>query len=203
MLNDIIKALPLASKTEVFHVGTLDLSERSEHTYEGHMGLSVSECPDEWQRIARLSGSVYQMTNDKGTFADFHNVDDVLWSKIFDWGITEGYITPHTYYAFDYEDCEWEMILRSTHETQEEALVEADGEHDVFPLPGYMGTDKFASLVGERQRNDAKLLLTILAVEADEIDGVLWEDTLDVSRLSAPRAIILNNRINRWNIQPM
>ena len=201
MLETIIQALPLKELTELYHVGTMDINNRSEYTHEGHMGLSVSEFPEEGGMIASLGGDTYELTNDNGLFIDYHQVSEETWEQVFAWGVKEGYVKPHTFFAFDYEDDEWEMILRSTHLTKEEAEIEAEGEHEIFPLPGYAGTDKFAALVGNKQRNDAKLLLTVLVTACPNIDGVLWQDTLDVSRLSAPRAIILNERMKRWNIE--
>lgn len=123
-----------------------------------------------------------------------------MWTEMYAWAVEEGYLVPHTYFAFDYEDCEWEMILRSTHFTESEALEEADGEHAVFPINGFAGTEKYAALVGNEQRNDATLVLTVIAKINQNIDGVFWNDTLDVSRLSAPRAIILNEKLSRWKI---
>ena len=37
------------------HIGTLNPKDKGRLSYEGH-GLSVSTCPEEWQRIARLGG---------------------------------------------------------------------------------------------------------------------------------------------------
>jgi hypothetical protein len=200
MLEKIINTLPKTNLDELFHIGTMDINNRSEHTYEGHMGLSVSRFPDEWGMIASLGGDVYELINKNGTFFDYHKLSEDMWNDIFHWAVKEGYLAPHTYFAFDYEDCEWEMMLRSTYKTKNEALEEAGGEHDVFPIQSYAGTDKYAKMVGERQRDDPKLILTVIAKLHDDIDGVFWEDTLDVNRLSAPRAIILNERLSRWAI---
>lgn len=200
MLENIINMLPKTNLGELFHIGTMDINNRSEHTYEGHMGLSVSCLPDEWATIASLGGDTYELINKNGTFFDHHKLNDEMWKNVFTWAVNEGYLMPHTYFAFDYEDCEWEMILRSTYKTEKEALDEAGGEHDVFPLQSYAGTDKYAKMVGERQRDDPKLILTVLAKLHENIDGVYWDDTLDVSRLSAPRATILNERLPRWAI---
>jgi hypothetical protein len=200
MLENIISKLPKISLSEMFHVGTLDIGSRSENTYEGHLGLSVSGFPEEWGMIASLGGDIYELINENGSFFDFHQITDDMWAEIYAWAVEEGYLVPHTYFAFDYEDCEWEMILRSTHFTEIEAQEEACGEHVIFPISGFSGTEKYARLVGEKQRNDATLILTVIAKINQNIDGVFWNDTLDVSRLSAPRAIILNEKLSRWTI---
>jgi len=200
MLQNIVQKLPVAILVELSHVGTMDINNRSEHTYEGHLGLSVSSFPEEWGMIASLGGNVYELLNENGTFFDFHKITDDMWTEMYAWAVEEGYLVPHTYFAFDYEDCEWEMMIRSTYFTESEANIEAGGEHVVFKVEGFAGTNKYAELVGEEQRNEASLILTIIAKLQESIDGVFWNDTIDPSRLSAPRAMILNEKLSRWEI---
>lgn len=71
MLENIVQKLPVTSLSEMCHVGTMDINNRSEHTYEGHLGLSVSSFPEEWGMIASLGGDVYELINENGAFLIF------------------------------------------------------------------------------------------------------------------------------------
>lgn len=199
-LQTLFPKVPLRMMGCLYHVGTLQAEKRSEYTYEGLAGLSVSEVPKAWQRIARLGGDTHTLSNSQGCFIDHHAIADDVWGDIYQWGCAAGYLVPHTYWAFEYYDDEMEDTLRFCHVSRSEAETEAQGEHDIFAVDGFIGTDAFTKIVGEKQRCDAALILTILAERAEHIDGVYWDDTLDVSCYSAPRALILNSRLPRWQL---
>lgn len=200
VLQALLAQLPLRLMTCLHHVGTLQAEKRSAFTHEGLAGLSVSEVPKAWQRIARLGGDTHTLSNSQGCFIDHHALSDELWAQIYAWGCDAGYLVPHTYWAFEYYDDEMEDTVRFQHDSRNEAEAEAIGEHDVFAVQGFIGTDAFARIVGEKQRNDATLIVTVLAGEFAHIDGVYWADVLDVVRYSAPRALILNQRLPRWQV---
>jgi hypothetical protein len=45
------------------------------------------------------------------------------------------------------------------------------------------------------------MLATLYADKVLGIDGVFWEDLLDVSALSAPRAVISAGKLETWKIE--
>ena len=78
--DSAMNGLPVTYKTAVWHIGELEplLSKRTglSGSDEGP-GISVSECPDDWRQIARLGGSLWQLSRtdgEDGKFIDFHEL---------------------------------------------------------------------------------------------------------------------------------
>jgi len=70
-LNENIQnTLPTKKITKVFHVGDLNIKNKSTSSLEGS-GLSVSKNPDEWRQIAQLGNKdLYLLSNNNGLFLD-------------------------------------------------------------------------------------------------------------------------------------
>jgi hypothetical protein len=85
--------LPLIERPDLYHIGTMDASESDPHSYEGHL-LSVSEDPDTWRRIARLSGDEWSLTCPNAFFVDVHAVreDSEIWNAFLFWADSKGLV---------------------------------------------------------------------------------------------------------------
>ena len=51
-----VRPLPVRKFSHVFHIGTFDIQNRKDFSYEG-AGLSVSRDPEAWYKIAKLGGN--------------------------------------------------------------------------------------------------------------------------------------------------
>lgn len=183
------------------HIGTLNPKDKGRFSYEGH-GLSVSTCPEDWQRIAQLGSLPWHTFEKEGhRFLDFHNLLDSHRSLIVDWGLQEGYITEGTAYQVTYFDEEEDSELSSLYQSYEEAQAEADC-YEVEPVSVEV------LLPTTRLFNCLKcqipliitfdLLTTLFVEEVLQWDGVFWND--DYGYWSAPRAVIVPTQLSSWTI---
>lgn len=189
-------------KDLVYHVGEFDVSKKDFSSYEGY-GLSVSEHPDEWSYIARLSGDTHVLKKMGGRFVDFHELTEDDWDMVIDWGISSGYVTRDVVYVTQWYDDEWEQEFEMVSDSLQELIDEDYDEEDIETREGLFPTrrmhDRMSHEVNLASVRDY-LLIMYVDDTLEDMDGVWWEDDFDVSRLSAPRGCILPRKLDDWEI---
>lgn len=193
--------LPSISFHEIYHVGTLNISDKQSQSYEGQ-GLSFSLHPDEWQQITRLTGVKNTLRKDSNKFLSYHKLTKTQKQEITDYCMKQNYIQEITTYRFSYWDDEMEEEMYSEFDNLEEAEEEADGyaTESITTHSTYAATESFPdSTVKEGATGIHDIMATVWVNETKpQYDGVWWADKLDVSRLSAPRGVIVPNKIKEW-----
>jgi hypothetical protein len=192
--------VPVVSPVGLTHVGSLDASAKKAWSYEGG-GLSVSVNPEEWARIAHLGGPVWNLTKTDGVFLDYHEMTDAQKAAILAFGLERGYVVEQTGYTAAYFDDEWDQEMSSVYLTRAEAELEAeDNDADITEETIIVATALFPdSTVKAGGQWPEQILATVwVEQEAEGLDGVWWEDELDVSRLSAPRGVVVPRNIGDW-----
>lgn len=189
-------------KCKLYHVGELKFSKKNYSSYEGY-GLSVSEYPDEWTKIALLSGVTFTLTKDVGKFLDYHEMTESDWDDVIEWGISNGYVVRDEIYVTSWYDDEWEQVFEMVSASLQELLDEDYDEEDIETRLDLLPT----GLMHGRMNHEVHLssvrdYLLIMYVDdmLEEFDGVWWEDDFDVSLLSAPRGCILPRNLGKWHI---
>lgn len=183
----------------VYHVGTLKAEDKSDFSYEGD-GLSVSLHPSEWSRIASLAGKVFVLENKKGLFADYYAFDS---KTVDEWGLANGYIEPCTLWRYWFEDdCGQERYIDFT--SLEEALEESDClPEDIEEVQGFTPTEKMKTDLGVVTNHalyHEHLFVMMIGNKYPHIDGVWFNDDLDINALSAPRGTIFKHSLKRWSV---
>lgn len=186
--------------------------------------LSVSECPDNWVRIAKLGGMPwFEMTREGGRFLDFHSMYP---GPLRRWALRDG--LAEVVRAYEVRDqlgstelrC-FDLVFRdsddplnvddgdgdgdvavSLYESEDDAERHADecGADVVrrrLVVPTYAACD----LAG--YRDDSRLMfrddvLAVILAERYGLDGVWWDDVDDVDGLSSPRGGILPDKVAEW-----
>lgn len=202
-------ALPVIRLDRVMHVGDLDASAKRADSYEGS-GLSVSLHPDEWRAIARgfVSGSTWLLEKPGGNFVNAHALTDADRSLILDWACAQELCLAADVFELRLYDDELDATTTQTFATRREAEDEnVDENADAIVLvPGFASTPRLDSMALQTRpalgaANVLDLVLPILA-EQIGLDGVWWDDDLDVAQLSAPRGVISTTRLSEWSISP-
>lgn len=216
---------PIRQQDSWFHVG--DLTKKvSRNSYEG-AGLSVSDCPDSWKRIAKLGGNTYRLYRKGGRFLDMVYLSIPLRKDMFKWAVEKGYLLTENVWVYHFYDEEFGGFYEREFKTEEEALEEVDWESLSEEERKLLmkrnkkkedGFEEFASTLYQVTRFQAtpQLLapeewkgscLSQLAEDfaikryADEVlklDGVYWDEEHDIARLSAPRAVIFSSQVENW-----
>lgn len=201
--EDLLSQFPVISFKKLFHVGTMKKEDKQPDSMEGE-GLSVSECPDEWRKITKLMGDLYSLKKADNCFLNFHGLDDNHMKIIIKWGLENVFIEPCKVYKVPFYDGDFDMEMFYIFIDYEEAKKEADEmEEEIEVTDGYRATGKMVN----RTLNDwspalvLDLLSTLYAEDVLNIDGVYWNDELDVSILSAPRAVINLTHLESWKIK--
>jgi hypothetical protein len=200
--------LPTIEFPEVYHVGELDAQEMSNLSFEGNM-LSVSMHPQAWTKIMRKynkTSHVFSKSKDRESHLKFALIHEIISNK--DYLLLKNNLTRQAvemnlitkaacYHYRICDDNDNEIIM--TAKTIEEALEETslisveniDKEHpEIWEGFIYKGTEQFLS-EQKRVSSDWDLLdigiAEVIRQKYPEIDGVWWDETLDVLSLSAPR----------------
>lgn len=191
-------------KHTVYHIVEIDASKKAHQSQETNLGISVSEVPHSWQRIARVSGDLYRFTNPNGKFLDRHKLTRKDKEIIFAWADDHGLVEATEIFVFSYYDDEWEEEMHQEFETREDAEEEAEMyDAEVTSKQAYKATSKLNSIIGwEIEPIMVEDYLVILyAHENLDVDGVWFNDRLDSSRLSAPRGTIFDEGLKNWTIE--
>jgi hypothetical protein len=201
-----MKTIPLIRHKRVFHVGLLDLNAKGIDSHEGH-GLSVSLHPGAWQQITPLSGTVNTLKKSDPRFLDFHKTlsNKKLMQEIVEWAKVGGYAEDSIMHRVEWHDTESDEIRFILCTTESEADIEAEElGASVVTLNSYCHTLKACERLRWRNREGVMRTdaVVILWAEAQRLDGVWWNDRLDVINLSAPRGVIFPEKLKDWKLAP-
>lgn len=187
----------------VFHVGTLDIKNRSSYSAEGE-GLSVSVTPHEWCKIARghLGSQFYSVHNENASFALF---DEQHIPMLIDWAISKKYITSSEIVVYPYYDDEYETHCEDAFSSFESAQNEVDeSEWDCLKAKTiYKPTDYFRALFKTIDvKNDPfhEIFAQYLIEYRPDVCGIWFNSILDPMRLTAPAGLIFDHKVKHWNI---
>lgn len=206
-MRDIIDLIeninvPLISFKQVFHIGTLKIADKQRNSYEGS-GLSVSLHPEAWKQIAKghVSGIVWTCSKEGNKFINAHKLTKKQKNFIKTWGIENKLVTVESVWRVNFYDDEAEENRFFEFATYEQAVEEADDIDDIEEVSGALHTTAIfnrRTLTNEKVAN-MDLLLTLWVEDTTDFDGVWWNDNLNISNLSAPRGVIVKNKVNSWN----
>lgn len=185
----------VVEREETFHVGTLNAHHRKNDSYEGD-GLSVSDHPDDWAKIARLGGSTFTVSRVDGRalrFVSWHDVPETERDVLREWGRSRGWMEQVSVFQMTYYDDEYERDMCMEFATLEEAEEEAGWRDDatIVTVSSWKATGLFPQERVDDSDPSDLLLGVYLAAERPDIDGVWWEDEYAPHLLSCPRAVIV------------
>ena len=197
-------SLPSINLKKVYHVGSMDINRKSSSSHEGS-GLSVSVNPNEWQKInPRTSGDLFELTKENGLFCDKHKLNKTHKETIIGWGVKQQYVTKQVTFRYYYYDDDLDSEVFQEFPTIELAKQEADEDGDIRPhKQGLQPTQKLEQTTQQSKIDTSSTfdyLLTVYVEQMTDLDGIWWNDKLDVSKYSAPRGVVFNNKIQTWNI---
>jgi GNAT superfamily N-acetyltransferase/RNA:NAD 2'-phosphotransferase (TPT1/KptA family) len=205
--------LPTGTIRELWHVGTMDKSQHRSGSHEGN-GLSVSTEPDAWEQINEFtSGDHWKLTKAGNKFLNFHRMSKTQQKQLFEWGTQQGYVQPQNMWrcwqcSEEGEDAgyfEFPTLREALEEAGVVSLDEAEeaGIHIEEDKEGYIPTEKFNTRMGEKVEQAFVLdfLAMIYAEDVLNLDGVWWQDRLDIPALSAPRGVIFNSKLPTWKAE--
>jgi hypothetical protein len=182
-------------------------------SYEG-AGLSVSTCPDAWEEIARLGGLPWWnlSANPPPTFLDWHALrrssEHVSFMALVrSWAIGEGLAQPSLAYRLSHFDEESGMACSFTFWSARQAQEELKSMDDPSARVSVMDDALKLTSVGLQKSlrqtasaDEGEELCTLLYLDHLKVlDGVYWDEDLDPSSLSAPRAVVLPSRLERFH----
>jgi hypothetical protein len=189
---------PVLDMSGLTHIGTLNVTDKGDWSYEGQ-GLSVSLHPEAWQQIARLGGPVWDIPT-PARLLNLHELTEEQRKAITDFGLAAGYVEETIAYKVTWYDDEYEEDRYFLIADKEEAEEEADmREADIEETATFAATGTFPDTTVKAGATDVEdILATVWVDQCTDLDGVWWEDRHDPDRLSAPRGVIVPNRVAAW-----
>lgn len=196
--------MPVKSLKGLYHVGSLDASKKRDG-YEG-AGLSVSTHPDAWMKIAKghVTGDTHRATKNGNRFLDAHSLSSAHKEEIKQWAIDNEYLSQQETVTVCYYDDEMEDDMCSTFDSMIDAETEYEDELEHMDVTidkgGIIPTNKLRQATRQKRMDATGVLDFILPLYAAQagLDGVWWQDDLDISRYSAPRGVIVPSKIKSW-----
>lgn len=215
--------LPVWTPEKVLvHIGTMSLHDKGVRgdSYEGH-GLSVSTCPEAWESIAKLGGQPWWTLESNSTvgsqFLDLLATSAESRATMVAWAVEKGFVTRCAGAKLSWYDADHDETVFTTFENPHSAQLEFeamteeyDGEPGNAPVlesyDGWKLTSAGLAAVARTRADldEAPTMAAILYCESEtDLDGVYWDNTLDVHALSAPRAVIFPGRLRGFNVRVM
>ena len=205
---------PLWDLERVTHIGSLDPAHKGcrGESYEG-TGLSVSVHPEEWEEIARLGGQAWWETDLSALrILDGHQFIHEHSKALEQWGQQQGWLRAGVMYKISWFDEEMQqtlsMLLSSLEDAQNELEEMGEGTDRIETIdPCWLATPKLDVAMGRTPRDqpsgDSQVLQDVATVWAKEqgLDGVWWEDNLEVEAYSAPRGVVFEDRVPRLTFE--
>lgn len=207
----MINQLPLIKTAYVYHAGDLTQPITNDRPYsqEGAC-LSVSHCPLDWCRIAKLPVKYIHTLRRDTEFVlldmQLAYKDDDLRSEVINWAREEGLVEEKVRWRawyFDSEADEWRHYTCATKEDADvevsevlEYLEEGDatappGHNMVEPVVLWVSTPKLATRMRQAKYGDVDAFDFAMIAWAEDnlpqLDGVWWNQPYDPFSLTAPR----------------
>jgi hypothetical protein len=204
------KKIATLKKKEVFHVGYLSgkaakkaLKERA-WSLEG-WGLSVSENPAAWARIAKLGGDLFRLRRKDGRPGRFVDLTGDKAKKHAALALSQGLLRKSALWRVSgwTED---EEPYFSDYASREEATDAAEGDA-VKKISGFVATPKLRKAWGESFKTELEAnpidmaVMYALEESSTDIDGAWWNEELAPEELSAPRGVIFRSSLPEWEFK--
>jgi hypothetical protein len=208
-------SFPLAQVGPLFHVGTLNPALRGQTgpSHEG-AGLSVSTCPEAWRKIARLGAlPTHAFTREHPQFLDIHALTPLHRQAIGAWAVEAGWATPGSSWELRWFDDELNAVQSCLTADRDEALDHAE-EHGVAlgewgpeagvrEQPAWWPTSAYVERMGHGVAGQPSVLIedglaVLFAAHTLGWDGAYWHEPLNPSQWSAPRGVIVPERLHEW-----
>lgn len=192
---------PTLQIQKIYHVGTLNTNDKNNNSYEG-AGLSISNCPSSWRTINPFTkGKTFLLKKNNGLFLNRHSLKEEHIEAIYKWGVENDYVKEKLLYQVETYYDDLQQSYYSNHETYKEALIEADDDPEaITKINGYISTKKLEEeTMNSKSLDPLDLLITVYSDKVLNLDGVWWNDMLDIYCLSAPRGVIFRDKLSEWN----
>lgn len=196
--------LPILTTPYVYHIGSLQASDRGERfasSLEGN-ALSVSNCPSAWASIARLGGKpLHKLAPSGGQAFRFLDGDAVMIPPFKDaclnWCQAAGLVKAEPQWRSWHEDEEggWNYLFWNS---EEEALDDVCGDQVmVDSLAAWVGTEKLAELMkcssvtwGHSPEQAVQAWAQIRLAPQYGLHGVWWDGPYRPDMQSAPSGAV-------------
>lgn len=190
--------IPCRHVVDLWHIGTLDLSDKAKKSYslEGNL-FSMSQCPYSWLGIARLGGGSLYHSGKGFLLVDMHRLMDAatpelqaLKDTIIAYGKDQGLCqqTIKTYHVYWDDELEAEVAERIDSDD-----IDPDEGMEIVEKDFLEPSDSLVALHRITHRQDAFEFVAIEWLRKHTCaDGVVWMETLDPLRYSAPRVGIFD-----------
>jgi hypothetical protein len=204
------KSWPLKRLSALYHLGTLNPADKGirGNSYEG-VGLSVSLHPDAWLRIAKLGGTPrWELRKANGRFLDLHRLSPSRLDSVRRWGLQEGYLELQPAWQVSWVDDEDGCRRTVQYDRQDRAADEFEDIREtghgatLCPVQTERASARLVARCGfdPGGLNDLTIAVTFFAEDVLSLDGVWWDDLLDVAALSAPRGVINLTALPSWAV---
>lgn len=187
---------------KLFHVGHLDGTRKKPHVSLEGDGVSVSKSIEDvaaWRKIGRLDGDLWELTKKHPYFLRWSLPAQRTAER---WCLKNDWLRPMKRFQVSWFDDEMGQEMFSLYDTREEAEDNAD-DVDVEEVESVaLGPKGVAywrkAFTSEPDNSLADALAIVWYAEAQNFDGVWWDEAFDPDRYSAPRGVIFQSKFPTW-----
>lgn len=201
----------------LYHIGSMNLGDKNRHFSDGN-GLSVSTCPNVWATINSFSSNeVYKLYKKNVQLLDYYSLTENDFKLSISWGVSEGYLKESYIYLLNdenenivfcdnFEEAQKKAKFYRIYKTYDEYLKYGNAESSYIEQTfGYIPTEKLKkiSMVDVDLYNVININLFIFLEKNTSIDGVYWNDDINIKDNIAPRGVIFNSKIDTFKIKKL
>lgn len=209
--------MKILHQEEWYQIGSMD-EKMSPLNFEEQTHVVVSQCPDEWKRIACVEKGLFRLHKEDGRFLDAYGLTSEQVAAIQAWGAEMGYLEEKEVHRYLFTDEDGDDVFIECYSRREwEEEIDWDimsPEHRTYyetdclkVVRCFIATEKLRKAEGWTQEvcpSDVgdKLILMRYADEVLDVDGVFFADMMSAPWSSAPWAGILRRRLHLWSVEP-
>lgn len=200
---------------KLYHAGTFNIANKSKNSSDGN-GLSVSICPNSWIKMARIKSDIlWEFYKEDIKMLDYYSLSEDDFKVATIWGVEQGYLIEKELFkiinnsntekqsTFNcFEDLKNEIKLNEEYESYEEYDLFREYEDlTINKEIKYIATEKLKklSLVSIDDSNIIQINLLLFLEFNSDLDGIYYNDKLNIYKDSAPKGIIFNSKINSFS----
>lgn len=202
--------LPFLRIAHAYHLGSMQAGRKGENyasSYEGPC-LSVSLCPNAWERIARLGGSnLHRLEREGALFLDVLRIDARTKRQLLNWAVDEGHAEIAPKWRLRQWDPDQECWSWMDYDSLDEAKDELEyaDEGSIRKRREHVLTAAGAATSGGKAGDPAFDMICLIHLrdivrpQAPGAVGLWWTERYSPETLSAPRGGVLPECVQEFD----
>lgn len=220
-LNFKAKIFNLKNSEKLYHLGTLDISNKSINSKNGN-GLSITLIPTQWKSILKNNSEnkIWSLHKENIKLIDYNSLTNEDYDISIKWALDHKYIEKYITFKINIFDKTLGFNKKITFNSFDEIyesgyLVEKYENYDEYEFfkeyekvnierdEKYIPTNKMKSLsmINLTNQNIREVIMFLFLELNSDVDGLYWNEITKISNESHSNGILFNSKVNTFSIK--